>query len=303
MRIFAGLCLAVLLASPGLAAKPKLPKAPAYVSEADRPAPSGRAAQIELGEAEIGTTVEIGRVADDYVNGGALDYMWYRHHDNKPEILTAMAQREAEVKVVPLRAALAGFDIEALALSTARAGLAKSGWFKAEPIEINRRPSPGSRLDFADVAPTGQVAFISCYYFMSHDFTQIEVMVDLTMGRKGKKKPEIFYFHRLASIVQLPRPAFDAAANVRSWSAEDGKLARSAITAAFVRMEQLIPRALDMKQAEVAWLSAKDKDAPNRESAQTAGRYGPLIERGQDGPGSLTIWSKGLVSVQQAAVN
>lgn len=300
MRLIAGLLPAVLIAAPAWAAGEKLPKAPAYVLEADRQAAAGRAGQIEIAQTEIGSAIELGRVAQDYYGGGALDYWWFSQYDNKADILGALAWREAEQKVGPVRRATAGFDLEGLSLATVRAGLAASSWFKAEPLEINRRPSPGSRLDFADVAPTGQVAFVSIYSFLSPDFNQVEVLVDITIGQKtkAKKKPKIIFFHRMASVVQLQKTSFDSGANIRAWSANDGKRTREALQLAMTRMQAMIPQALDMSQAEALRL-APPKPVPGQEMAQVAGRYGPVVDRDRNGPGSLTIWSKGLVSVQK----
>lgn len=203
------------------------------------------------------------------------------------------------MKAEPLREALADFDFDTLAQDSIKKGLAGSSWFKADPLEINRNPSPSSRLDFAEIATTGQVAFFSCFYYFSHDFTRVEVLVDLNLLRKvkGKKKPEIIYFHRLISIVELPRRSLDERVNIRAWSADKGKLSRAAFGAAFTRMEKMIPAALDFSQTDVARITS-----PGGEVAQRAGRFGPVVERGQDGPDSLTLWSKGLVSVQPAAL-
>lgn len=74
MRVFIGLLLAAVLAAPGHAQpETKLPKAPAFVSSADRATQTGRAGQIEIAQTEFGTTVELGRVMFQY-SGGLL---WY----------------------------------------------------------------------------------------------------------------------------------------------------------------------------------------------------------------------------------
>ena len=243
--------------------------------------------------------MELGRVSFQY-SGGLLwyndDRRRYAQHVNE---LGMLATREAEVKAAPLREVLDDFDFDSLAQNTLRAGLGKSAWFKAEPLELKSNPSPASRFDFAQIAPTQQVAFASCFYYFSHDFTRVEVLVDLSMMRKvkGKKKPELFYFHRLTSVVELPQRSHDERVNVRTWSADKGKLARAAFAAAFARMEKMIPRALDLTKAEVTGYNA-----PGGDLAQRAGRYGPVLERGQDGPASLTLWSKGLISVQPAVL-
>ena len=59
------------------------------------------------------------------------------------------------------------------------------------------------------------------------------------------------------------------------------------------RLEQLIPFALELSEAEVIAITAK-----GREKAFAAAYYGLRIMRGPAGPGETLLWVKGLVNVQ-----
>lgn len=297
LRIKLGLCLASLLFSAQASSAPKANKAPIVLAEQDRIVAGGRALQLEIEQTEIATTVEIGRVMNDgNYGGGALGSWYLRSRDDKPQILATMEHRRLEAVAEPLRLVLKDFKAEELAIATTKAALAKVEWFQPLVFDINRRPSPDSREIFANVAQTPQIAFINYFYSVSHDFTYVEVQADIAIGRKAAKQSGIFYRHRISSIVQLPKRSFVDRENAKIWSADGGRLARASLTTAFMRLEQLIPHALGMSLADVTRLNAKTS-----EKAYGAGLYGSLIERSPDGSGGILIWSKGLISVQQAS--
>lgn len=284
--------LGLALAVP-LAAKPNLSKGPLFVAEAERTVPGGRAVQIELQTTEIGAAVELGRIAEWSSSGSYGNYYWSSGTFSEAPALTQLATREAEVRVTPLRKALQGFDGSGLVLNAAKNGIQAVDWFAPNPLEVLEKPRMSSPLDFVYAAPSNQVAIVSTSYYLSHDGNQIEIKAEIRVIKKVKKTVTVVAFQQMVSVVQLPKPSFDPNANVRTWSADNGAAARRAIAAGSARLEKLIPRALALSQADITAYAAKD-----REMAQAAGRFGPVLERGQDGPGSVLIWSKGLVSVQ-----
>lgn len=296
MRIFRSICLpaAVLGLALGVpvAAKPNLSKGPLFVAETYRVVPEGRAVQIELETPEIGSAFELGRVAELYATG-SYGYYWDTITLNEAPALAQLAAREAEVRAGPLRKALQGFDGSSLVITAVKNGIKDVAWLAPNPLEVLERPRTSSPLDFVAVAPTNQVAMISASYYLSHDCSQIEVKAEIRILKKVKKSVEVIAYQKVVSVVQLTKPSFDPNANVRAWSANNGAAAQRAIAAGSARLERLVPRALALTQADITAYDAK-----NREMAQAAGRFGPVLDRGLDGPGSVLIWSKGLVSVQ-----
>ncbi len=134
---------------------------------------------------------------------------------------------------------------------------------------------------------------ISAGYYLSPDCSQIEVRAEIRILKKVKNSIVVVAFQQMSSVVQLPNPSFDPNENVRRWSANDGADAKWAVAAGSARLEKLVPLSLQLSQSDIAAFAAK-----NREMAQAAGRFGPVVERAPDGPGSILIWSKGLVDVQ-----
>lgn len=297
MKIVRSICLpaALLCLATGmpLIAKPNLSKGPLYVAEAERTVADGRAVQIELQTPVIGAAFELGRVAEWSSSGSYGYYYWSSGPFSEAPALAQLAAREAEVRVAPLRNALQGFDGSVLVLDAAKNGISSVGWFAPNPLEVLNKPRDSSPLDFVYAAPTNQVAIVSTSYYLSHDGAQIEVKAEIRVLKKVKKSVTVVAYQQVISVVQMPKPAFEPNANVRTWSVGNGAAARRAIAAGSARLEKLIPRALALSQADLTAYAAK-----NLEMAQAAGRFGPVLERGHDGPGSVLIWSKGLISVQ-----
>jgi hypothetical protein len=287
------IALACLALAMPLDAKPNLSKGPLFVAEAYRTVTEGRAVQIELQTPEIGAAFELGRVAEWSSSGSTGYYYWSSPTFSEAPALAMLAANEADVQVEPLRKALRDFDGGSLVLNAARNGINEVGWLSPNPLEILEKPRVSSPLDFVFAAPTSQVAIIGTRFDLSHDGSQIEVKAEIRVVKKVKKTVTVLAFQQVASIVQLPKASFDKNANVRMWSANNAANAKRAIAVGSSRLEKLIPRALALSQADITAYAAK-----NREMAQAAGRFGPVLDRGQDGPGSIMIWSNGLISVQ-----
>lgn len=297
MRIAAGLCIALMLApTAALAAK----DVPAVVAVADRAV--ARRLQFFVPQTQIGTNIEVGRVASDSYGGGLIGALIIQSMDDKRETMSRSLHERAEATVKPLREALRTFDVDGLALATTRAGVTKTEWFQAQDIIAAKDPSLQARAAFLDASATPQVAFITYRYDLSQDFTYIRVIADIALVRKpirsGTERPSLpepFYAQSISSIVQLRSPSYEHGENVARWSADDGKLAKASLTAAFSQIERLIPYALGLGPSEIKLYTAK-----NRPKAFGAGFYGPLIEKDGGGPGGTLLWSNGLIYVQPA---
>lgn len=299
MRALLALALAAALIPQGLQAAPKEPKAPPYLAASLQPAADGRAVMVEFPQDTIGTEFDIGRVASDVTNGSGLELLIWKPEDTKRQELATIEDRKAERLVMPLRMALDGLDLSPKVMTTTTAALARIGWFGAGEPRLARVSTEGERAAFAAIVQTNQFALIRYTYATSPDFTQIRVYAEVTIWQKGDPAargklagPKLLSRHRVISIAQLNKRAFEQADNVKVWSADGGKLARAALDAAFTRLEVLIPRALAMTPLEHAQLVDK-----NRPKIFAAGFYGPRIEGADEGSPAVTIWSGALVSV------
>jgi len=271
---------------------------PNVLAQRDRTIAGGRVVQVIVPQWQITTTIDIGRVAGDADSGGGglLGAIVLSSMDDKRKALSRASFDRAEATIAPLRKALQGFDLDALALATSKAALAKPAWFQPSSVELSKSRS----LD-VPTAESAQAAMITYRYETSPDFTQIRVIAEIELRLAGAKpggKPvrDPSYRQQVSSIVLLREPSFEPAENVAKWSAGDGKLAKAALTSAFGRLEQLIPFALDLSESDLKAFTSK-----GREKAFAAGYYGPLIERRADRPGETLIWKDGLVNVQPSA--
>lgn len=299
MRRLAGLALACSLAATAVAARAAEP--PAVLAAADRDVEGARAVHVAVAQNRIESSVEIGRVAaDNSAGGGLLGAILIASMDNKREILADSATQRAEATIAPLRGALDGFDVDALALATTQAALTGIAWFHPQDVTLSKDASVGGREAFLAAAPGQQAAFVTYRYDLSPDFTQIRVFAEVSLARKGKPRgkrgePSIepLYTQPMVAIVQLGTRSYEPRDNVARWSADGGERARAALTTAFARLERLIPHALDLSAADAKGLTDK-----KHEKAFAAGEYGPLIRRGFAQPDDVLIWSDGLVYVQ-----
>jgi hypothetical protein len=291
MRFLACAILALTLASAPVGAGAR--EAPIVLAEDDRSIGEERAVLVTLAQDRIETSFELGRVAPN-MSGGLLDTLIIASRDNRREILSDTASRQAESTVRPLREALNGFDVDALASAATRAALAGVTWFRPQEIRIGKDESTRARYAFGSSVNSPQLAFLTYRYDLSPDFTQIRVFADITVARKAKGgRLVILMEQRLASIAQLARRSYDHRENVAAWRADDGALAQAALTSAFAQFEWLVPKALELREPEV--ISLTDT---RREKAFAAGLYGPLVERGRVRPDDVLLWSGGLVFVQ-----
>lgn len=292
MKTLIRLWIAVALTTTAAHAQ-KAEKPLPVLAEQDRQVPGGRVVQQILRQTEIYTSVETGRIAPaGYADSliGAL--IMNDINDDIRDTTRSSLSSKAEAVALPLREALRDFDVDALALSTTRAAVARPEWFQARDVLATKDPMPGNTTLLAS-SDAAQFAFIRYRYELSPDFSQIRVIALITLERRqaGTATPPPIYRQRITSVVQLRTRSYEPMENVAQWSAANGKLARAALTAAFGQVEQIFPYALGLKQADLATLGAK-----SHEKAFAAGFYGPLIA--WNGPEDLLIWSNGLIHVQ-----
>lgn len=298
MRALTSLFLAAILTPPVALAAPKAPDAPVTLAEQNRRVDGGHAVQVGLAQTQIETSIDIGRVAAS-TGGDLIGALIVSGMDDKRERLSDSATERANAAAAPLRDTLRGFDVDALALSTTQAALAKADWLRPQAFAATKDVSSASRSAFAFAATTPQVAFVTWRYALSPDFTQIRVIAEIALeakppARRRSAASPLLYRQTLSSIVQLGKRSYDHHENVARWNADDGKLAKAALAAGFGEVERLIPYALSLTPADIKAFTAKD-----REKGFGAGFYGPLIRRDADDPANLLLWAKdGLIHIR-----
>jgi hypothetical protein len=303
VRTIIALGTAIILAfAPTLAPAQKASKAPLVLAEADRQVSGGRVVQVALRQSEIEASIDIGRVANyNYGSGYAYDYrnpawgfLFGDTDQDMHDMLYSNQRKASEALVAPLHKALEGFDVNALALAATSAGLAKPAWF--QPRSVGFDPD---RTTFLATSDAPQFALVWYRYELSPDFSQIRVAGEITLMRRrragdaGSDPLLPIYRQHILSIVQLHTRSYEPKENVALWSADGGKRAKAALTAAFAQFEALLPQALGLGQKDIDSLSDK-----RHEKGFAAGFYGGLIARGATDPDDILIWSGGLVHAQ-----
>ena len=307
MRNIFACCLGLLLAAtPALAGREPAP--PMALTEHDRVVPGGRAVLIELPQAEIGTDVDVGRVVSDanQYGGGLIGALILSGSDDKRERLTNMEMDKAAGYVAPLRQAMSDFDFNTLAVASTKAALSHLDWFGAQNPEWIKSPSDNDRRALLSGAGAKQLATVTYHYHLSPDFTQIRVIADIALWqppatRAGGAQATLsaLYGQRITAIVELRKRSYEPADNVALWSADKGRLARASITAALARLEQLIPFAFSLNQADIDALARKKADK-KADKLFAAGFYGPPLTTFPSVAGEKVLWSQGLIEVMPA---
>lgn len=274
------------LATPALGAEPKIPKS--VFLESARTAPEGREVEVVVGQAELGSNINPS-YAMVAMGGGVLGVLI------DAKVGSDRAKR-AEVGITPLRKALVDFDADTLAIETTRSAMAAVPWFNGKAPDFARDPTiiaKSARLD----ASGGQVTFFDYVYDTAPDFASIRVGVRITVankepvkGRAAEKRlydRDLVYIQTLTSAVYLAN-AGEPADNAGRWAANDGALAKRALSLAFTEVGALIPRALP--------LSADDIKRMETAEVKSVGAYRGKLQ--EEGPGGTLLFNGGLVHVQ-----
>lgn len=278
------------LAPPATAQRRAAPGPSPFVTAEIRAVNDARPVAALTSQTELATSIELGRVLGPAGgNGGVLGVLIILAMDRTTERLTAAANARADGQIAPLRAALDGFDANALALQATNAGLAGQSWFNAGPAELRVSDPqavdapPPQRLFALDHPQASQLGSVSWRYQMSPDFTQVQVIASVEIIDRARLVPR--YRQQLISIVKLDRPSFVPEENVARWSANGGAPARRAIEMAFARAGQTIPRIMELDQA--AYRHATDRRRSDRVIA--VGYHGPVLYQDEAGP---VFWAR-----------
>lgn len=257
--LYAGLCLAAI----GLSASALAPAAihNNFIAEQSRTPAGGRSLQVLVAQVEIKSNINPSNIAMA-TGGGLLGALIEAGVDSS-------RARKAEAAIQPVRVALAGYDADALAVSTSNAALAEVPWFQPKASAFAKDTSVLGKSALLDTSATDQMAFFEYSYDTSPDCSSIRVAVNMQLANKAVpdgKKPDarlaakfLAYAQSITSVVSLPSPSKEAADNAARWSADNGKLARRALAAGFMTLQGLIPRALGLSEADVASMNGHDK--------------------------------------------
>lgn len=291
LRTILAASLCISMVAPAVSAAPKKRSEPVLLSASNQTLATDYQINIWMPQTWLEASYDLGRVAPS-MSGGFLDALIIdTMDDNRKDILSLNLQEKADQQIQPIRTALKGFDVEALAIGTTEKALAVPKWFKNKPTMIAKGHKPEN--------VSNPAANISYRYEMSPDFSGIRLFADIQISPSVKSKKSKattaggpIFSHLITSIVQLRKRSFEPVDNVKLWSADQGKLAKDGLAAAFERMEDLIPIALKMTSADLK--AYKDK---NHEQGYAAGFNGPLVKRGGRAPDDTLIWAKGLLQV------
>ncbi len=283
------LCLALAGASVGSTAI----AAPANVVTEQTRSVTGRPLQVMVAQSEIKTDINPSNIAVA-TGGGMLGGLLAASQN-------ASRTKKAEAAIEPLRAALTGFDADALSLETTKAGLADIAWLQPVEPAFSKDSSLLGKSGVLDAGTAAQVAFIEYSYDLSPDFASVRVVAKIEFANKAvpatsAAKPEsrlfpknLAYTQSITSVVSLPTPGADMDANAALWSADEGKVARAALTQAFAKIGQLMPRTLALTAEDIKLMSAKDK------KKGVAGGFSGRIQDTTDG---TLLWSGGFIHAQ-----
>lgn len=251
---------------------------PVSLSAKDRTSADQFEVRVLLTQTAIESSIDVGRVARP-PSGGLLDTLIVYSLDDKKKILSTSLKDKAEHTIKPIRGALSGFNVDALALASTAKALTAIDWLRAGPPALRKEMSYTSQ-------PGENVAEISFRYDLSPDFSSIRVFADVRLARNNA----VVFKQTVTSIVQLKKRSFEHDENALLWSEDEGKRAKEAIVESFRQMEQLIPIAMNITSADLNAFGNK-----NREQGFAAGYNGPIIKRGGLSPDDILIWSNGLL--------
>lgn len=285
---YAGLCLALACAPVGSAAI----AAPAVVvTEQARTVPGGRAVQVLVAQSEIKSNINPSNLA--VATGGGLLGGLMAASQN------ASRTKKAEVLIEPVREALTDFDVDRLALEATTAAVAQVPWLQGAAISFAKDSSPVGKSQALDAIGASQVAFVEYTYDFSPDFADLRVVAKIEFADKAlpaasATKPEsrvsrknLAYAQQVTAIVSLPAPVEEKAGNAAQWSADGAKAAREALTLAFAKMQELLPRTLALTGAEVDAMAAKTNPK------STVGGFGGRVQ--ESATGETLLWGPGFV--------
>jgi hypothetical protein len=300
----------------GCSVQPAFAQTERYVPQAQRAAEQARPLAVIIAQEELATSIQLGRIVP--TEGGLIGALTNRRpeilaqnaaakaHGFGQPLLTALAGFEArDLALAATERVLAqtpwfasaspqvyvGRSMAATAENPAasRGDSTVSMTFEigfvgneandtVGALNWNRERGRLEREFAAAQSDAKELAIISWRYQLSPDFTNMQVIADVSIRASGA--PQRLYEQQFISVVKLRRPSFVEEESVAIWAANDGALAREALRMAFVRVGETLPAVLALDKQ--AYANAID---PKRNPRATGGNFsGPQLLRDDKGP-------------------
>lgn len=213
--------------------------------------------------------------------------------------------KKAEELITPLRNSLTGFDVDALAIDTAKAETADLSWVNATTPSFSKDTSAAGQSGFLDTINGDQLALVTFSYDLSPDFSSIRVVEHISIVHKGATNAQgaaikptdrlsyrnLDYNQSVTSVVTLAGSTNDKAANAALWAADGAKRARAVLTLGFGEVKRLTIRSLSLTPDNIKAMNGKEN------KRIVAGGFSGR-QLAAEGTGTTTVWAPGFVSAQ-----
>jgi hypothetical protein len=271
IAVTAALAVAVP-AGPALAGGPA-----AVVPVAVSTAQEERAVRVLVAQSEIKSDINSSNLGI-VMGGGLLGGLMAAAQNSSRE-------KKAEELIGPLRTALIDLDIDAMAQSAARSGIAAVPWLSGAAVSFGKDSSPVGKSEFLDSNTTPRVTFVEYTYDLSPNFDSIRVVATSNTANKAlpvvpksakAPKPEdrlkpknLAYAQSVTVAVLLPNAdPKNKEANAAAWAANNGELARKGLAQAFAEVAALTPRTFALTDADIKAMGDKTRARAGYEGLQ-----------------------------------
>lgn len=258
---YAAVCAIVCVG--GSDAIAKTVNAQAYIADDMRAAKAAVPLRVEVGQAEIKSDINSSNLGLA-TGGGLLGAIIQSAVDSA-------RAKKAEVLITPIRDGLTGFDVDGLAIDTAKAEAAEIAWIDASNVSFSKDASAASRMIVLDGLPQNKLAYTSFTYDAAPDFSAIRLVQTFEVAHKETVdgqglviKPIKRFDHRnltytqtVTVVVRLPNATTDKAANAAIWAEAHSRRAQQAIGMAFAECKRQMVRLVNSSRDDVASYGSK----------------------------------------------
>lgn len=198
--------------------------------------------------------------------------------------------KSAEEVVKPLRDALADFDFDTQAMNATKETLAGIDWFALGNASFSKEISDKLALATLDASQAPQVAFVTYEYQATADFSAIEVLARVQIvprvaaeGKSPKSRIALgnaIYYQ--PHLVQIPLKGAGKVTedNLARWTANNGSLARKALTDGIAQMQVMLAKGLQISPET-------SKALPKQPKHYSSTYFGRVVEKTDAG---TIIW-------------
>jgi len=169
-------------------------------------------------------------------------------------------EKNGEARILPLRNALTGFDVDGLALDATKAAVANVPWLHAKSVAFGKDSSLVGESTLLDTNGTDQTMFVTYSYSLEPSCATLKISATVAIANKAAiadEKPvkrlsadNLAYSQTITYTVSLNTPSKQREENVAQWSSDNGKFARKALTAGFEALKTLLPKALSTPESD-----------------------------------------------------